>query len=44
MTLKVARGRGYQPASVQHSEGGRPIWSLMLDASFSPVQKFAYKV
>ncbi|HKH20959.1 MAG TPA: DNA-directed RNA polymerase subunit alpha [Gammaproteobacteria bacterium] len=44
MTLKVARGRGYQPASVRRFEEERPIGSLLLDASFSPVQRVAYTV
>ncbi|MGH8503138.1 MAG: DNA-directed RNA polymerase subunit alpha [Gammaproteobacteria bacterium] len=44
MTLKLARGRGYQPASVRRSEEDRPLGSLLLDASFSPVQRVAYTV
>lgn len=46
MTLKVAKGRGYQPASQRDgAEGGdRPIGSLQLDASFSPVSKVTYAV
>ncbi|MDV3238198.1 MAG: DNA-directed RNA polymerase subunit alpha [Gammaproteobacteria bacterium] len=46
MTLKVAKGRGYQPASLREgAEGGdRPIGSLQLDASFSPVSKVTYAV
>jgi DNA-directed RNA polymerase subunit alpha len=44
MTLKVARGRGYQPAATRRSEDERPIGSLLLDASFSPVQRVAYTV
>jgi DNA-directed RNA polymerase subunit alpha len=44
MTLKVARGRGYQPASVRHTDEERPIGSLLVDASFSPVQRVAYTV
>jgi DNA-directed RNA polymerase subunit alpha len=44
MTLKVARGRGYQPASARRLEQERPIGSLLLDASFSPVQRVAYTV
>jgi len=46
MTLKVAKGRGYQPASQRDGvEGGdRPIGSLQLDASFSPVSKVTYAV
>ncbi len=46
MTLKIAKGRGYQPASQREgAEGGdRPIGSLQLDASFSPVSKVTYSV
>lgn len=44
MTLKVARGRGYQPATVRRSEEDRPLGSLLLDASFSPVQRVSYTV
>jgi DNA-directed RNA polymerase subunit alpha len=47
MTLKVAKGRGYQPATRRESEeeeGGRPIGSLQLDASFSPVSRISYNV
>jgi DNA-directed RNA polymerase subunit alpha len=46
MTLKVQKGRGYQPAT-QRDEGDspdRPIGSLQLDASFSPVSKVTYGV
>jgi DNA-directed RNA polymerase subunit alpha len=45
MTLKVARGRGYQPAAARVSEEeDRPIGKLLLDASFSPVRRVAYHV
>ncbi len=44
MTLKVARGRGYQPATQRRGEDNRAIGSLSLDASFSPVRKVAYSV
>ena len=47
MTLKVERGRGYQPASnrmVVTEETSRPIGKLLLDASFSPVNRVAYVV
>jgi DNA-directed RNA polymerase subunit alpha len=44
MTLKVAKGRGYQPAALRRSEQERPVGSLLLDASFSPVQRVAYTV
>ncbi len=46
MTLKVLRGRGYQPASVRNAaeEGDRPIGRLQIDASFSPIRRIAYVV
>ncbi len=46
MTLKVERGRGYQPASVrrENTEATRPIGHLQLDASFSPVRRVSYVV
>ena len=46
MLLKVARGRGYQPATVRESSAGedRPIGILQLDASFSPIRRVAYSV
>ncbi len=46
MSLKVARGRGYQPATTQTlpEEQGRQIGVLLLDASFSPIRKVTYTV
>ena len=44
MTLKVAKGRGYQPAEQRSNEENRTIGSLLLDASFSPVRKVVYSV
>lgn len=46
MTLRVVRGRGYQPAATRNVAGeeNRPIGSLQLDASFSPVRRVAYAV
>src|SRR5690625_3916390 len=44
MTLKVARGRGYQPATARDLDEDRPIGRLQLDASFSPVRRVAYNV
>lgn len=46
MAIKVARGRGYQPAAVRATfeEEERPIGRLQLDASFSPVRRVAYVV
>ncbi|MCW8847496.1 MAG: DNA-directed RNA polymerase subunit alpha [Sedimenticola sp.] len=46
MTLRVARGIGYQPAANRQSDlsEDRPIGRLQLDASFSPVRRVAYSV
>ena len=47
MTLTVAQGRGYQPATRRTSseEGeGVVIGGLQLDASFSPVSRISYNV
>lgn len=46
MRLKVQRGRGYVPASarVSSEDDERPIGRLLLDASFSPVERIAYAV
>jgi DNA-directed RNA polymerase subunit alpha len=46
MTLRVQRGRGYEPATARESSAGedRPIGHLQLDASFSPVLRVAYAV
>jgi DNA-directed RNA polymerase subunit alpha len=44
MTLKVARGRGYQPATEVRAEEDQAIGVLRLDASFSPIRKVAYRV
>ena len=46
MTLKVAKGRGYQPASVRKSElaENTTIGALSIDASFSPILRVAYNV
>jgi len=44
MTIKVARGRGYQPSTARDSDEDRPIGRLQLDASFSPVLKVSYSV
>lgn len=46
MTLKVARGRGYQPATQRASfdEYSGPIGRLQLDASFSPIRRVSYTV
>lgn len=46
LRARVGRGRGYQPADAMVSEedSGRVIGSLLLDASYSPVRRVAYKV
>lgn len=46
MTIKVAKGRGYVPATQSAVAEGedRPIGSLQLDASFSPVSRISYGV
>ncbi len=44
MTLKIAKGRGYQPAAQRRNEEDRAIGSLLIDASFSPVRRVAYSV
>lgn len=45
MTLKVAKGRGYQPASVRTAESeSASISGLPIDASFSPILRVAYTV
>jgi DNA-directed RNA polymerase subunit alpha len=46
LLAKVGRGRGYEPADVRMAdeESERTIGSLLLDASYSPVRRVAYKV
>jgi DNA-directed RNA polymerase subunit alpha len=44
MTLKITKGRGYQPAAQRRNEEDRAIGSLLLDASFSPVRRVSYLV
>ncbi len=46
MTLRVARGRGYQPAAQRKSfeEYSGPIGRLQLDATFSPIRRVTYTV
>ncbi len=46
MTLKVRRGRGYEPANTRAGEGeeDQAIGRLKLDASFSPVHRVSYEV
>lgn len=46
MTMKVVRGRGYQPVAVRRREefGHDEPGTLHLDASFSPVKRVSYAV
>ena len=47
ITLKVARGRGYQPAAARAivgEEDSTAIGVLRLDASYSPVRRVSYSV
>lgn len=45
MTLKIRRGRGYEPSSWrQNADEERPIGTLQMDASFSPVRRVTYAV
>lgn len=45
MTMKVVRGRGYQPTTAREtSEETQTIGRLKLDASFSPIRRVAYEV
>lgn len=46
MTLKIAKGIGYEPTTVRNSESGedKPIGRLQLDATFSPVKRISYEV
>ena len=47
MTMKVAKGRGYEPAAARaKKEEGEtaPIGVLRLDASFSPIRRVSYNV
>jgi len=45
MSLKVALGRGYEAADTRFSDGdSKPIGTLQLDASYSPIRRVAYVV
>ncbi|EDY85366.1 DNA-directed RNA polymerase, alpha subunit [gamma proteobacterium HTCC5015] len=45
MTLKVKKGRGYEPASQRREEAETAaVGTLQLDASYSPVYRVAYTV
>lgn len=46
MSIKVEQGRGYQPSNQRFApdEESRPIGRLVLDASFSPINRVSYVV
>jgi DNA-directed RNA polymerase subunit alpha len=45
MQIKIEHGRGYVPATVHAgAKDSRPIGSIVLDASFSPVKRVSYAV
>ncbi|ASK77976.1 DNA-directed RNA polymerase subunit alpha [Paraphotobacterium marinum] len=46
MKIKVERGRGYIPASarVHNEDDERPLGRLLVDATFSPIDRIAYNV
>ena len=46
MRIKVEKGRGYVPANTRYNDEDedRPIGRLLVDASFSPVERIAYTV
>ncbi|MCB1850137.1 MAG: DNA-directed RNA polymerase subunit alpha [Gammaproteobacteria bacterium] len=44
MTIKVARGLGYEPASQRQNGEDRPIGRLSLDATYTPIRRVAYSV
>jgi DNA-directed RNA polymerase subunit alpha len=46
MTLKIEQGRGYVPSNQRLTldEESRPIGTLQLDASYSPISRVAYSV
>ena len=45
LQLTVERGRGYEPATTRRVENeSRPVGSILLDASFSPVLRVSYAV
>ena len=44
MTIKVARGRGYEAVTQREDEEDRPIGRLQVDASYSPVRRVAYSI
>jgi len=46
MQIKVEQGRGYLAATTRKTAGeeGRPVGSILLDASFTPVRRVSYAV
>jgi DNA-directed RNA polymerase subunit alpha len=46
MTMKIEKGRGYQPAPLRRGTDAPelPLGTLVLDASFSPIVRVAYNV
>ncbi len=45
MTIRVERGRGYQPGNIRMMpEESKTIGRVILDASFSPVRRVSYQV
>jgi DNA-directed RNA polymerase subunit alpha len=45
MTMKVVRGRGYEPVSARdNATEDRPIGHLQIDALYSPIRRVAYSV
>ncbi|MBL0928383.1 MAG: DNA-directed RNA polymerase subunit alpha [Phycisphaerales bacterium] len=44
MELRVAKGRGYVPASEQYNTDEQEIGVIPVDALFSPVQRVRYKI
>jgi DNA-directed RNA polymerase subunit alpha len=44
MTMKIVRGRGYQPVAIGSHEEDQVIGKLKLDASFSPIRRVSYEV
>jgi len=45
LEAKITRGRGYVPVdSLSEEEEGRPIGSLRLDATYSPMRRVSYSV
>lgn len=46
MTIKVEKGRGYQPGDVRalHDDFSKSLTRIVMDASFSPIKRVAYQV